>query len=75
MIPSIYFLLSMDASDIQSTSLPTEDLADISPFDFNPDDLLDELFKSTAEDPSSPTASSTNLLEVITTNRGKPMVI
>ena len=59
----------------QSPQLPLV-LNDLSDFNFDPDLFMNELASVTEGDSSStPTPTDTNLLEVITTNRGKSMII
>ena len=67
----------MDPCTTQSPSTLPPDL-NLSLFQFDPYDLFDELSQITAEQPSTATANSscpTNLLEVVTSSRGKPMII
>ena len=59
----------------QSPQLPLV-LNDLPDFNFDPDLFMNELASVTEGDSSStPTPTDTNLLEVITTNRGKSMII
>ena len=64
----------MDPSGSQSSTLPPD--LDFSLFHFDTGEFFEELSQITTEQATtSDNSTATNLLEVITTNRGKPMII